>query len=283
MARRSSIRDSPVTGALIHPLPARALAPLGLLACTGHAPEPGWRTYTRALAELHSGDVATGRATCRSLEDGALRSDCRLEAARLDPAGAECATLSREVAQAECWFVQSEAAADEARWDAALDACARTGPFLRQCTEHLWTRTAQAQRATLESPVEMAVASEEAYRRLVPPEHQTPQASERWRRVLVDHFNHHKPLDARFCPTLPDSAQRPCAEAAAFILVTRHFPVVSASGNPADRARCPDLLAAIGQVEAGEPVEVPRFAQRLGPDSLPELRRLYRRGCDETR
>ncbi len=83
-------------------------------------------------------------AHCQAIEDPALRGDClSLLATAVDQLASHTATeLCESIASSpwkeECFFLAAEQARSDGAFEQAAKHCLRAGPFLEDCSVHLW-------------------------------------------------------------------------------------------------------------------------------------------------
>jgi len=118
---------------------------VGLLAaCAGAADPAGDRARYLGVLREPRGPVDARLARCAEIGDADLRGDCALAVAQQEgrrPQGAisrVCPEVPEGVWRQECWFLAAEAARRRGEEEAAVELCARSGPFAEDCAQHLW-------------------------------------------------------------------------------------------------------------------------------------------------
>jgi hypothetical protein len=149
---------------------------------------------------------------CLEIEDPGLSEECISGSVRLHPGqAAACEGIEDPRWAGECWFSVAESQAPD-RW-AALDSCAKAGPYLQECLYHLWT-------TELSQLLEQAPSIEEAMAPGIEivefwsgAEHLVMDPrTQLWNDFWFFAIRHHGPADSTWCEELNPSIQLRCTD-----------------------------------------------------------------------
>ena len=224
-----------------------------LTGCGGGSVAEDAARYAAVLGD-EAAAPADALAACRKISDEALAGDCGLAVAQraardpgADPA-AWCGSVAGDLWRSECYFQAAEAMRRRRDEERAAELCARAGPFLDDCAQHLW-QTEVHQLAPREGGFGDALpAAQAVYDRWAPRLADTSDLSDRfWRRFYQNGFEGTPSLDPARCDGLPEDHAARCLAAAVDLFDRDLAPRLDHAGALADYcAQHPPALDALG-------------------------------------